>query len=443
MQVEVNKMQVSVETTQGLERKMKVVVPSSRIQNEVEKRLKQKSKTAKVPGFRPGNVPPHILKQQLGDSLFYDVANDLMYSSYAEAAEQEKLKPAGDPRFSLVKANPNEPLEFEVMFEVYPEVTLKSLNGAEIEKWVSKVEESDIDIVLERIRKQHMTWKAVERAAQKDDQVIIDFEGTIDGKPFAGNQAKNVPVVIGSKRMIEGFEEGLIDAKPQDEVTLNVKFPDEYHAKELAGKPAQFVVKIQQVMEGELPPLDEKFSKKMGVEGGVDNLRNEVRETMERELNQTIASKLKSKVLDKVLELNPIELPKALLNSEAEHLRKQMLHQFHAHKKDARTIPNLPLDIFYEQARRRVSLALILSEVIKEHSIKLDENRVRIMVEQIASAYEHPTEMAARYYNNQEKLAEIQSVVLEDQVVEKLLVQAKVIEKPISYAELMNLEGKR
>ncbi|MEO1817703.1 trigger factor [Pseudomonas sp.] len=426
-------MQVSVETTSGLERRMTVGIPADRIENEVNKRLQQTAKRARVDGFRPGKVPMSVIRKRFGASAHQEVIGEVIQSSFYEAVMQEKLNPAGAPSVEPKSMEEGKDFEYIATFEVYPEVTLAGFEGISVERPESEVTDADVDTMLETLRKQNTRFEAVERAAENGDQVTIDFVGKIDGEAFQGGTANGTNLVLGSGRMIPGFEEGLVGAKAGDSLTLNVTFPEDYQNLDLAGKAAEFETTVQEVAAPALPELDDEFFAQFGVtEGGLDGFRAEVRKNMERELRQAIKTKVKAQVMDGLLESNTVEVPKALISSEIDRLREQAVQQFGGGNFNA---SQLPAELFEEQAKRRVSLGLIVAEVVKQNDIKPDNDRVRAMVEELASAYQEPEQVVNWYYQNEQQLGEIQSVVLEEQVVDTVLQKAQVTDKKVAYEE--------
>ncbi|PBK04022.1 trigger factor [Pseudomonas abyssi] len=426
-------MQVSVETTSGLERRMTVGIPADRIENEVNKRLQQTAKRARVDGFRPGKVPMSVIRKRFGASAHQEVIGEVIQSSFYEAVMQEKLNPAGAPSVEPKSMEEGKDFEYIATFEVYPEVTLAGFEGISVERPESEVTDADVDTMLETLRKQNTRFEAVERAAENGDQVTIDFVGKIDGEAFQGGTANGTNLVLGSGRMIPGFEEGLVGAKAGDNLTLNVTFPEDYQNLDLAGKAAEFETTVQEVAAPALPELDDEFFAQFGVtEGGLDGFRAEVRKNMERELRQAIKTKVKAQVMDGLLESNTVEVPKALISSEIDRLREQAVQQFGGGNFNA---SQLPAELFEEQAKRRVSLGLIVAEVVKQNDIKPDNDRVRAMVEELASAYQEPEQVVNWYYQNEQQLGEIQSVVLEEQVVDTVLQKAQVTDKKVAYEE--------
>lgn len=426
-------MQVSVETTSGLERRMTVGIPAERIENEVNKRLQQTASRARVDGFRPGKVPMSVIRKRFGGSARQEVIGEVIQSSFYEAVMQEKLNPAGAPSVEPKQLDEGKDFEYIATFEVYPEVQLADFSGIAVERIDAEVTDADVEKMLEILRKQNTSYQNVERAAQNEDQLTVDFTGRIDGEAFQGGTASNSQIVLGSGRMIPGFEEGLVGAKAGESRTLNVTFPEDYQNLELAGKAAEFEVMVHAVAEPTLPELNDEFFARFGVEeGGMEGFRAEVRKNMERELRQAIKSKTKTQVMDGLLATNEVEVPRALISSEIDRLRQQAVQQFGG----ANIKPEqLPAELFEEQAKRRVSLGLIVAEVVKQNDIKPDNDRVRAMVEDLASAYQEPQQVINWYYQNEQQLAEIQSVVLEEQVVDTVLQKAKVTDKQVAYED--------
>ncbi|QKT02549.1 trigger factor [Ectothiorhodospiraceae bacterium 2226] len=431
-------MQVSVESTGGLTRRMKVSVPAERIDQEVESRLKRMTRSVRIKGFRPGKVPFGVVQRQYGPQVRQEVVGEVVQSTFYEAVVQEKLRPAGSPSIEPEESGDADGgFGYVATFEVYPEVEPAPLEGVKIEKSVAQVADEDVERMIDNLRKQRRSFEAVERPAAEGDRVVMDYNGTIEGEDFPGNRGQDVPVELGSGRMIEGLEAGLIGAKAGETRTLDLKFPEDYHFKEVAGKPVQFEVTVKAVEESRLPEVDEAFAKGFGVEGGADALRAEVRGNMERELNQGLHAKAKRAVMDKLLELNAIDLPAALIDGEAGRLAQQMHQQLvaqGARPEDVKMDPSM----FRDEASRRVALGLILAEIIKRQGFKADPAKVREMVDNTAASYEHPEEVVKWYYAEKGRLADLESANLEDQVVDWALEQADVVEQPTSFQEVMN-----
>lgn len=428
-------MQVSVETTQGLERRMTVSIPEKQVSEGVQSRLQRLARTVKVSGFRPGKVPMKIVQQHYGSDVRHDVVGDLMQSTFYEAVTQEKLAPAGMPTLEPKSMEAGEGLEYVATFEVLPEVKPAKLDGAEIDKPVVEVTEADVDTVIDTIRKQKITWKEVKRAAKEGDRVTIDYHGTVDGEDFNGNKGEDMPIILGEKRMIAGFEEGLNGAKTGAELTMDLNFPEDYGHSDVAGKPVQFAATVKSVEESVLPEVTDELAKEFGIEAGtVEGLRTEVRSNMERELGQRLTSTIKQNVMDKVVEVNKLDVPKAMVDEEAKRMAAQMQQQMGDQLKGTA----LPSTMFEEQASRRVALGLLLPEMIRENEFKAEPEKVRARVEQLASTYEKPEDVVDWYYSDSKRLGELESLVLEDQLVDWILQQAKVNEVKTSFDEIMN-----
>ncbi|MCU7810093.1 MAG: trigger factor [Candidatus Thiodiazotropha sp. (ex Notomyrtea botanica)] len=424
-------MQVSVESGEGLERRLMVDLPAEQVEAEVNKRLQQIGRTAKLDGFRPGKVPMNILRRNYGGQVLQEVYGHLIESSYQEAIQQEKLSPAGMPKIEPKPANEEGLFGYIATLEVMPEIEPAKLEG-KISRPVAEVIDQDIDDMIEKLRKQRATWDVVDRSAAEGDQVKISFNGTVEGEAFEGGNAEDVPLVLGSKRMIDGFEDALVGMIKEDKRTIELKFPEDYRVEDLAGKPVTFEVQVSEVAEEALPEVDDAFAKEFGSAEGVDKLKVDIRENMQRELAQRVQAKIKSQAMDLIYEKNQVEVPKALVEEEIDALRNQTKERL---GQGAGSL-ELPRDMFEEQAKRRVTLGLVIGEIIKQNSIQIDEDRVRQTVEEFASSYEQPEEVVKYYYGNQEQLAAVQNVVLEDQVVDWVLEQTEVTDEPTTFAAL-------
>jgi len=373
-------MQVSVETTQGLERRLTITVPADSVDSAVKARLQQLSKTQRINGFRPGKVPVSVIQKRFGAAVPQEVAGDVMQQNFYQAIVQEKINPAGMPSFELVKDENGQDLEFVAAFEVYPEVEVQGVADIEIEKPVVEISDADLDNMMETLQKQHATWKEVKRKAKKDDRVVIDFVGKVDGEEFEGGKAEGFTLELGQNRMIPGFEEPLVGAKTGEDVVVEVTFPEDYHAENLKGKAATFDVKVQKVEGKQLPDVDEEFAKLFGVEeGGVEALKAEVRKNMERELTQTLKTTVKEDVITKLLEKNEFDVPKALIDQEVNALREQAKQRF-SQQGGGANMPELPAELFTDNATRRVRIGLLLGEVIKQNELKADDEKVMALI---------------------------------------------------------------
>jgi len=427
-------MQVSVETTSALERQMTITVPAERIENDVDKRVQQTARTVRLDGFRPGKVPLKVVKQRYGAGIRQDVIGEVIQQSFYEAVQQEKITPAGGPQIDLKNDKDGEDFQFTATFEVYPEIELADYSSVEIEKATSDVKDEDLEQMIETLRKQQAEWNETDSAAAEGDRVKIDFEGFIDGEAFEGGKAEGHDLVLGSNSMIPGFEDGLNGAKAGDDVELNVTFPEEYHAENLKGKAAVFKVKVQSVSTPTLPELNEELFSKFGLEAtDLESFKAEVRSNMEREMKNALKMKLKDQVFTKLVEINGIEVPSALVGSEIDNLRKQAVQQFGGGANIDFNM--LPKEMFEDQAKRRVTVGLLVQEVIKTNDIKADDERVRTTIEEMAQTYQEPKEVIDWYYSNEDMLNQVKSLVLEDQVVDQLLASAKVTEVAVAYEE--------
>ncbi|WP_016955530.1 trigger factor [Catenovulum agarivorans] len=432
-------MQVSVETTQGLERRVTITVPADKVESAVKSRLQGLAKTQRIDGFRPGKVPVSVIKKRFGAAVRQEVAQEVIQQNFYQAVVQEKLNPAGTPSIQEQSMNEGEDFSFTAVFEVYPEVKVEGLDALKVEKATAEVTDADLDNMLETLRKQHSKFETVERAAAEGDRVNLDFEGSVDGEVFEGGKAEGFDIELGSGRMIPGFEDGIIGLAAGEEKSIDVTFPEEYHAENLKGKPAVFKIKVNKVEERKLPELDEEFCKLFGIEeGGLDALKTEVRQNMQRELKQTLKQQAKEATISALLEAVSFEVPQALVDQEVNALRQQALQRF---GNGNQNMPELPAELFKDQAERRVKTGLLLSELVRSNEIKVDDERVKETVESLASAYESPEEVVDYYYNNKEMLANIQNVVMEDQAIDFILEQAQVESIAKSFDEIMNKQA--
>ena len=429
-------MQVSVETTQGLGRRVTITVAADSIEKAVKSELVKAAKSVRIDGFRKGHVPMNIVEQRYGASVRQDVLGDLMQRNFVDAIIKEKINPAGAPNYVPGEYKQGEDFTYSVEFEVYPEVELKDLESIEVEKPVVEVNDADVDTMLETLRKQQATWKETDAAATAEDRATLDFTGSIDGEVFEGGKATDFVLAMGQGRMIPGFEEGVIGHKAGEEFTIDVNFPEDYHAENLKGKSAKFDIVLKKVEVRELPELTEEFIKRFGVaDGSVAGLRAEVRKNMERELKGAVRNRVKTQAIDGLVSANAIDVPAALVEGEIDVLRRQAAQRFGGNEKQA---AELPRELFEEQAKRRVVVGLLLGEVISQHELKADEDRVKALIEEMASAYEDPQEVVEFYSKNKELMNNMRNVALEEQAVETLLAKAKVTEKPTTFSELMN-----
>ncbi|MDF0533548.1 trigger factor [Shewanella sp. A32] len=428
-------MQVSVETTQGLERRLTISVPAEQIEKLVKDSLQREAKRARIPGFRPGKVPASVIEKRYGKAIRQDITGEVMQRNFVEAIIAEKLNPAGAPTL-VPGATSAESFEFTATFEVYPEVQLQALDAIEVEQPVAEVLDADVDNMIETLRKQHATYDAVERAAEDGDKVVINFTGSIDGEEFEGGKAEDFELQIGSGRMIPGFEEGVTGHKAGEEFDIDVTFPEEYHAENLKGKAAKFAIVVKSVKGAQLPEVNDEFASLFGIkDGGVDALKAEIRKNMERELLQALKSNVKEQVLNGLLAGHEVELPKALVDGEVDVLRRQALQRFGGQNAK---MPELPAELFAEQAERRVKIGLLLGEVIKTNELQPEDERVQAQIASMASAYEDPKEVIEYYNSNKELMQSMRNLALEEQAVEVILKSAKVTEKTVAFEDFMN-----
>lgn len=429
-------MQVSVETTQGLGRRITITVAADSIESAVKKELVDVARKVRIDGFRKGKVPMNIVAQRYGASVRQDVLGELMTRNFVDAIIKEKINPAGAPNYVPGEYKEGQDFTYAVEFEVYPEVELKGLENIEVEKPIVEVTDADVDTMLDTLRKQQANWIESDAAAGPEDRATIDFNGSVDGEEFEGGKASDFVLAMGQGRMIPGFEEGVVGHKAGETFTIDVKFPDDYHAENLKGKDAKFEIVLKKVETRELPELTEEFIKRFGVEdGSVAGLRTEVRKNMDRELKGAIRNRIKTQAIDGLVEANEIDVPAALVDSEIDVLRRQAAQRFGGNEQQAL---ELPRELFEEQAKRRVVVGLLLGEVIRTHELKADEARVSTMIEEMASAYEDPQEVIEFYSKNNELMNNMRNVALEEQAVEAVLAKAKVTEKETNFQDLMN-----
>lgn len=427
-------MQVSIETLEGLERKMTVQIPSDRVTQAVEKKLKELRKKVKIDGFRPGKVPLKVVQQKFGGYVRQEVVDDVLKSTYQQALMQENVRPVGMPNIESVSAEEKQDMTYIAVFEVYPEVEKINLDTIEIEKPVVDISDDDFEAMLMKLRDQRKQWKEVERAASKGDKVTVDFEGRIDGELFKGSAAKDMDVEIGTDQMLKEFEEGLVGISASEEKVTEVNFPEDYRDKDVAGKKATFTLKVTKVSEAVLPEVDAKFAKAFGIEdGNLDKLHTDIRTNMEKELKQRLKSAIKKATMAGLLEANEIIAPTALIAEEVKVLKKQATQDM-----DSFDTSNLSDDLFTEEASKRVKLGLLMREVIESAEIELDNAILDSTLEEIALSYEDPAQVTEFYRQDKQAYATLEVIVLEDQVVEHILSQAKVTDKASSFNELMN-----
>lgn len=431
-------MQISVESTGALERRMNIQVPAQRVDQAINERLQSLSRTVRINGFRPGKVPVNVVRKQYGAAVRQEVIEGLVQTTFSEAVTGQKLNPAGGPRIEEFKADEGQDLSYRAVFEVYPEFELKGVEGLTINRPAVEVAEADIDAMIDNLRRQQATYVKVERAAKDTDRVTIDFEGKIDGVAFDGGKGSNFPVVVGAGRMLPEFEAGLQGIKAGETREVSVNFPADYAAANLAGKAAVFTITAHSVEEQQLAEANDEFAKLFGItEGGIAKLREEVADNMRRELAENIRGRVRQQVFDGLLAANAIEVPAVLVANQVRDMQVDAGRQ--AGARDASQLP--PAEQFQEPARRRVALGLVLGEVIKTSGITVDRNKVQAKVQEMAEQYPDPAQALKAYRENQDAQRQIENLVLEEQVIEWLLERAKVTEQPMSFKELMNFGG--
>lgn len=441
-------MQVTSEAVSGVARRLNVSVPTSRINEQFEARLKRTAKTVKINGFRQGKVPVNVVRREYGAGIYQEVVNDIIRDTVFEAIQQEKINAVGMPNIDKVE-NKDDALVYEATVEVYPEVEVKALDTLTVERKTSEIQDKDVDQMIENLQKRRQTWVETKGMAKKDMQVTFDFEGTIDGEKFEGGSATDFKLVLGSGRMIPGFEDGIIGMKKGEEKVIDVTFPEDYQAENLAGKAAQFKITVKQVEKAKLPELDAEFLQTFGVseEEGIDKLKADVRKNMEREVRNGLRNQVKQAAFDALVEANEVEVPSAMVAQEIDRQRQQMIQQFTQQfgGANAQTFDKsmLPDELFKEQAEKSVKLGVLVSKVLADAKLEVDPARVEAYIEDMASSYEDPTEVIEYFKNDKQQRAQIEAVVLEDQVVDYILAAAQVSDTEVSYEDLLKEQQAR
>ncbi len=432
-------MQANLETLGSLERKLSIAVPMAEINGEVETRLKRLARTVKMSGFRPGKVPLKVVAQQYGPQVRQEVLGDTLQKTFGDAVNEQKLRVAGYPKFDAVPpADGAEEFQYSATFEVYPEVVVGDVAKSTLSRPVLEVSEADVDKTLEIMRKQRVSFEVAGRAAESGDRVTMDYVGRIDGTEFAGGKAEGQQVVLGEGRFLPEFEKSLPGMKAGDSKSFELKFPDDYAGKEVAGKTAVFEVKVNEVAAPKLPAIDAEFAKTLGIaDGDLAKMRAEVRGNLEREVRARLKAKVKEQVMDALLAATSLEVPKSLIDMEIDRLREMAKQDLASRGIPVRDDMPLPADLFEKQAQRRVSLGLILSEVVRAQNLQARPEQVRAAVEEQAQSYEHPQEVVKWFYQSPDRLRDIESVVLEENVVTWALATAKIEDKAVTFDELM------
>ena len=417
---------------------MTVQIPSERVTEAVEKKLREMSKSVRIDGFRPGKVPMKVVQQKYGPHVRQEVIGDVIESSYQEALVKENLRPAGMPSIDSVNSEEQEDVSYTATFEVFPELESLELESIEVEKPTVEIDDADFDAMLKKLQEQRKIWTETEGAAKQGFQVMVDFEGRIDGEVFEGGAGKDMPVEIGAGQMLEEFESGLVGIKAGEEKTVEVNFPEDYHGKAVAGKKAEFTLKATRVSKPELPEIDAEFAKGFGIEDGdLDKMKADIRANMEKEKEDRLKMHTKNLVFSELLAKNAIIAPSAMVAEEIKNLRQQAAARMGQDPAEA-DANNLPDNLFAEEATRRVQLGLLINEVIQREQIQIDQTLVDVAIDQMAIAYEQPDQVKNYYRQNREARASLESMVLEDQVVAHILEQAKVTEKQSNFEDLMN-----
>ena len=431
-------MQVSVESTSGLERRITVGIPAVQVDSEVNKRLQQAAKTVRINGFRQGKVPMSVVQKRFGEGVRQEVLGDVINRSYFDAINQEKLRPAGQPNIEPKQMAAGQDIEYVATIEVYPEIELKSIDGVAVERLTADITDADVDDMILTLRKSQAKWAEVEKVAADGDRVLIDFVGTKGGESFEGGTANDQRLVLGSGHMIDGFEIGLVGSKAGDKKVLNLTFPEDYRVDDLKGAAVEFSVYVKAVEAQTLPELNDELFKVFGVaDGGEEQFRKEVKENMENEKAKAEKNRLKTQVFDALVAANEVDVPRVLIANEVNALRNQTAQQYGqlSNKIDLKAI--FPDSMFEVQASRRTHLGLLIAEVVSRDSIKADKDRVKSMVEDLAATYEDPQSVINYYFGNEQLLSGVEAAVLEEQVVEMLVAAAQVTDKVVSYKELL------
>ena len=437
-------MAVNVETLEKLERKMTLTLPVSVIQSEVDSRLKKLARTVKMDGFRPGKVPMNVVAQRYGYSVHYEVMNDKVGEAFATAANEANLRVAGQPRITEKEDGADGQISFDAVFEVYPDVQIGDLATAEVEKLTAEVSDAAIDKTVDILRKQRRTFaqRAHDQAAQESDRVTVDFEGKIDGEPFSGGKAEDFQFIVGEGQMLKEFEEAVRGMKAGESKTFPLAFPEDYHGKDVAGKTADFLVTIKKIEAAHLPEVNEALAKSLGIEdGSVESLRADIKKNLEREVKFRLLARNKTAVMDALVAKAELDLPKAAVQAEVERLLEGARAELKQRGiKDADKAP-IPDDVFRPQAERRVRLGLVVAELVRSNELHAKPEQLRAHVEELAASYEKPADVMRWYFSDNRRMAEVEAVVIENNVAEFVLGKAKVTEKAVSFDELMGQPG--
>jgi trigger factor len=427
-------MQVSVTTTAGLERRLEVAVPGERVAGEVDQRLKRLARTARLKGFRPGKVPYAVVKQQFGSQVHAEAISDLMQSTFAEAVSQQNLRPAAGPRIEPIQMEPGSELRYAAVFEVLPEVAVKPLQSLSVERPVASVEDAEVDAMLERMREQRPRFSEVSRAAREGDRVTIEHVGRIAGAEFPGGSGKGLAVQLGAGQILPELDQALIGMSVGESRSVKTRFPDDYGSAEVAGKDAEFDLKVTLIEERSLPALDDEFAREFGVsEGGLAALRTQVRANMERELAEAVRVRLRDQLLEALYRDNPLELPRAMVDEQVQELQNQMMQRLGG-RADPKNLP--AREVFEPNARRRVALGLLLGEIIRTQQLQLDRTRLEQRLDGLVAQARDPQELRRQYLGSREAMRALESATLEDQAVDWMLGQVKITDRPSNFREV-------
>ncbi|HEY9103019.1 trigger factor [Chitinimonas sp.] len=433
-------MQAQLETLGQLERRLDFAIPSADIESAVDARLKRVARTARIQGFRPGKAPMKIVAANYGLQAREEVLNEQVQTAFAKAVQEQKLRVAGFPQFEG-KPSEGDAFTFSATFEVYPEITVGDLSSKEVERPVLVVSDAEVDKTIDILRKQRTRFDRVERAAEKGDRVIVDFKGTIDGVAFSGGSSENYAFLAGEGQMLPEFDNAVLGMKEGESKTFDLAFPADYQGQEVAGKTAQFEVTVKNVAAPQLPELNADFAKLLGIESGdLDALRAEIRKNVEREVKRRLTARAKEAVMQALLDVTPVETPKALLNQEIGRLIENARQEMQQRGFDPKNMP-FPPEVFEEQAKRRVSLGLVLAEVVRANKLEAKPEQIRTIVDEFAESYEHPEEVVKWYYSSPERLEGPEALALEDNVVEFVYTQAKTVDKQLAFDELMGQQA--
>ena len=432
-------MQVTLETTSGLERKMRVIIPADQLKTGIEARLEEVKRKVRINGFRPGKIPLREVKRRFGEGILREVSSEIMQDSLNQAYVQESVTPVGMPQIEDVVLAEGQDLEYTAIFEILPNIQPNDFSLINVEKPIVQVSDQDIDQMVGQLRQQRVEYTKVDRTAKVDDRVNIDYEGFVNGKPLDGENlsgSQNLDIVVGSNSMIPGFEDNLIGCQAGEHKDIELQFPENYHNEAIASQPVDFKVDINSVSEPELPELDAEFFKLFGItEGGNTAFRDEVRKNMNRELEGAVQRRIKSQVVDGLLASNELEIPQSLVAAETERMRHEAMHMLGRHNHDETDSPGLPAEMFLEAAVNRIKSGLIFNAIVENLSVQADKNRVRAVIMEIARTYEDPQEVVSYYYSNEEQLKEVENRVVEDQIIDHILEEANVSEILMSYEE--------